>query len=289
MLNPSTNAGVVKQVDTVDSKSTGSNLMSVRVRPPVLSLIRLLFFALLCVAPHHSLTAESGIVAVEILGGEGQPFWSHRMRDPYLKQLQDETLLRSLTSQNLNRTLLELNRIRRQQPLVRSATGRISFLSSIEDWFAFGFTTTGSFARASNLPPEQSAEYYNQLKAKNRDFLYPERSQEFLAEILFNQQKRSLQLSPNFMLSADLWIRPEKWYVRPFLRAGISAPVEENTANGLFASSTGMEFALSDRTIWFIVEGYADAYRVLWEDYTRLKKDATVWDTGWRAGFALRF
>jgi hypothetical protein len=50
-----------------------------------------------------------------------------------------------------------------------------------------------------------------------------------------------------------------------------------------------MEFALSDRTIWFIVEGYADAYRVLWEDYTRLKKDATVWDTGWRAGFALRF
>jgi len=42
------------------------------------------------------------------------------------------------------------------------------------------------------------------------------------------------------------------------------------------------------RAVSLIVEGYADAYRVLWEDYTPLKKDAVVWDAGWRAGFGFR-
>lgn len=286
MLIPSTIAGVVKLVDTVDSKSTGSDLVSVRVRPPVLSLILLLLSFIL--APIHSLLADDAIVGVEILGGEGRPYWAHRMQDPYLRQLQDETLLRSLESQNLHRTLLELDRLRRQRPSVRSATGRISFLASVGEWLAFGFTTTGSFARASNLPPERTADYYNNLKRNNAEFLYPAGSPEYLAEILFNQQRRSLQLSPNFMLSADMWIRPDNWYVQPFLRIGISAPVEENTANGLFASSAGLQITLPGRAVSLIVEGYADAYRVLWEDYTPLKKDAVVWDAGWRAGFGFR-
>lgn len=285
MLIPSTNAGVVKLVDTVDSKSTESDLVSVRVRPPVLSLRYSLFLLLLFLTPFAALHPDNNaIVGIELLGGEGWSPWAHRMNDPYLSQLQSDALLRSLESKNVNRTLIELYRLS-QRPVVRSGSGRISFLASTGRWFAFGFSTTASFTRVYNLPPENMTEYYQQLQRDNVDFLHRAGSL-YLTELHFNQQRRSVQLSPNLMLSADMWIRPESWYVQPFLRLGISAPIEENTANGLFASSAGVQIALSqERTPALVVEGYADLYQVMWQDYTTLHRRATVWDTGWRAGF----
>ncbi len=285
MLIPSTNAGVVKLVDTVDSKSTESDLVSVRVRPPVLSLRYSLLLLLLFLPPFASLHPDSNaIVGLQLLGGEGWSPWAHRMNDPYLNQLQTEALLRSLESKNVNRTLIELY-LPGQRPEVRSSSGRISFLASTGKWFAFGFSTTGSFTRVYNLPPENMTEYYRQLQDGGKGFLYPAGSL-YLAELYFNQQRRSMSLSPNFMLSADMWIRPESWYVQPFLRLGISAPIEENTANGLFASSAGLQIALNqERTLALVIEGYADLYQVMWQDYTALHRRATVWDTGWRAGF----
>ena len=266
--------------------------MSVQVRPPVKSLLLFLCIAACLITKPAIVKAEStddpnAIVGIQFVGGQGHSNWGQRLRDPYLEHLQNQVLSRSIETQNLNRTFLELYQKKHRKPKVSSSSGRISFLASSESWYAVGFSAIGSYSTAQNLPQANATTYYDYLLRHNINFISADSSQQYLAELQYNLQKSRLSLPPNFMLSLDWWIRPKSWYVQPFLRLGVSAPVEQNYGNGLLSGSSGLQIALApDQSVQLIVEAYADYFNVLWDDYTELKKSALVWDTGWRAGFS---
>lgn len=307
MLISSTNAGVVKLVYTADSKSAESNLVSVQVRPPApifltdllksnfIAIVFLFLFALLSTPaigqpaitvplPNHNEVDTDKLTGFQILYGEGTSRWANKFEDPYLELLRSQAAIHARQTGNLSREMIEVYN-QNQKPIVTAQSGRLSFVTSSEGWYSVGASFIMSQTQVKRLPSKYSVQYYEMLRRNQTDFIFPENTMERYFELYNLRNTEQVMLLGNSMISADIWIHPPAWYIQPFLRLGFTAPIKENISNGIFSSSAGLKiYANSKRSFGLIVEGYADLFNVLWQDYTGQQIAAPVWDYGFRAG-----